>query len=276
MAFDDFLKQGLIEEAAKGLFKYSSDILPKYEEPTEEQKAEILAKAKEIESEVAGKFDIQNDEQTPKLNDLWAQILAYWQAPVPFGALPTPPPIALFQQVAVAMSHWLETCKTFQNDADLLAAAGATNFKSYLRNFVDDATKALAGINATPTALMSQSPANFGAGPGADPNFPPLNPFFPQPPMMPTFPNIFGGPMMPPPYGAMSAAPMMPPQFGFGGPMSPMPPMPGTYSPASANNTPDPMVAEMKRQTEALLQMNRDRQKAFDEQNRKFTDYLRS
>jgi len=248
MSFEEYLKQGEVAREAAKLFRYSDRKLPEYPDPDETQKAEILATAQEIARDVAAKFDAARTEQAAVIDEHFAQMQSYWNAPVPAGSLPTPPPISRYQSLVMALGHWLETCKSFVPDADLLVAAGAGEFKAYLQPILDDATKALAAVQATPTAIFSQSPANQGAGPGPDPNFPPLNPFLPAPPIpgvapsygmpsmgMPGMGMPFGGPMMPPGMGY----PGMDPFGGFGGMMPPgmtpgmfppAPPMP-TYTP---------------------------------------------
>ena len=309
MSFEEYLRQGEIAREAAKSFRYSERKLPEYPEPDEAQKAEILAAAREIARDIAAKFDAARTEQEPVIADYFAQAQAYMTAPVPFGTLPTPPPIALYQSLALALGHWAETCKSFVNDADLLAAAGAGEFKAYLAPLLDDAAKALAKVQATPTGLFSASSANHGAGPGPDPNFA-YNPFTPPPipglePYMPPMGSPFGGAMMPPPMGGFPPMgmplgmppgmmpglyPPPPPMPGytsyFGGPMTPLPfAPPGMAPPAGAGGGPmtpmpaanfEPMIKAMQEQTDMLTQMNRDRQKAFDEANREFVKNLKS
>ena len=65
--------------------------------------------------------------------------------------------------------HLSNLCKSFQADADALAVAGAADFKSYLKLFVDDAATALAQAQASPTAFMTGpplDPATFYASMG--------------------------------------------------------------------------------------------------------------
>lgn len=224
MSFEEYLKQGEVAREAAKLFRYSDRKLPEYAEPNDKQKAEIPALAQEIAREIAAKFDAERARQIPPIEAHLAEMATYWNAKIPAGGLPIAPPLHLYQAWVMAISRWQETCKTFAPDADLLAAAGAGDFKAYLTPILDDATKTLATAQAMPTAIFSQSPANNGAGPGPDPTYPPLSPFLPAPPI-PGVPE-HGLPGM----GAMSGMgmpydPMMPPGMGgmpgypFGGGM---------------------------------------------------------
>lgn len=240
MSFEDYLKQGKVAREAAKLFRYSDRKLPEYAEPDAAQKTEILALAQAIARDIAAKFDAARGEQEPAIADYFQQVQSYWTAPVPFGSLPTPPPIALYQSLVIALNHWTETCRSFANDADLLAAAGAGEFKAYLTPLLDDAIKAHAKVQATPTTLFARSAANHGAGPGADPYYS-IDPFRPPPPIPGAEPYLppgmgmnFGGPMMPP---GMGGFPPMGAPFGMmpGMPpgMFPAPPPMPTYPPYS-------------------------------------------
>jgi hypothetical protein len=242
MSFEEYLKQGEVAREAAKLFRYSERKLPEYPEPDETQKAEILAAAQEIARDVAAKFDAQRRDQIPPIEANLAEMATYWNAQIPAGSLPIAPPLRLYQAWVMAISRWLETCKGFAPDADLLAAAGAGEFKAYLTPILDDATKTLATAQAMPTAIFSQSPANNGAGPGPDPTYPPLSPFLPAPPIPGVLEHGLPGmgampgmampydPAMPPGMGGMPGYPFMGGMPGYpgGGGMPGYPPgMPG-------------------------------------------------
>ncbi|MBK9433368.1 MAG: hypothetical protein IPN50_13585 [Sphingomonadales bacterium] len=162
MSFTEFVTDSAETASPPGTFRHSLQTLPAFKAPTEAQTAERAAKAKAIATEIGQKFD---GEYQP----LAQQMLAGQTQLFQFYQIGMPPPLALFQSVVYQLVHLSNLCKSFQADADALAVAGAADFKSYLKLFVDDAATALAQAQASPTAFMTGpplDPATFYASMG--------------------------------------------------------------------------------------------------------------
>jgi hypothetical protein len=262
------------ESAAR--FDHSDRQLSLVAAPTDEQRASIAAQARAISDEIGAKFDAEAAQQTPAISSMFADMRAYAVPTMPWGASPVPPPIALFQQLAMALNHWLSTCRSYEHDALTLSLAGVPDFKMRLQAFVADASQAMDKIHATWTGGMATSPANWGAPPGPMSPFPPGMGFpamMPMPPM-PAFPPMpfFPQPFPPPPFGMnFGAVPPwpMPPPF---------PAAPGFPPPSSAPSAADLAIMRKAQQDQfdIMQQMHRDQVSAFDKMNDKFNAYLKS
>jgi hypothetical protein len=162
MSFTEFIAGNAATKVATGSFLHSEQTLPSYKEPTEVQTAELAAKAKEIATEIAHKFDGEYQGLTQQVLGAQTQLGQFYQ-------IGMPPPLALFQSLVYQLVHLSNVCKSYQADADALAKAGAGEFQSYLKLFVDDAATALTQAQATPTAFMTGpplDPATFFASQG--------------------------------------------------------------------------------------------------------------
>jgi hypothetical protein len=169
MSFEEFVDRTAPSAEASRHFDNSAELLPAWPNPTPEQSAELAEKARAIALEIGRKFDALLAEHTARTTALYNQLNAYWQAPAPWGMLPTPPPLALFQQWAGSLLEWRNVCRGFETDAEKLVKAGMPQFKTYLKQCTDDLDKALETIKKTNTSLFSASPANYGAPPGPMP-----------------------------------------------------------------------------------------------------------
>ena len=291
MSFEQFINRTAPRGEEAGRFDHSSQTLPMFEKPTADQLAELSVKAREIASEIGHLFDADLSNTQTRVNAAMSTINAYWQAPVPFGVLPTPPPLSAFVEWVDALTTGLASCHEYDADARKLALAGAPEFETYIKPTIDDLTKAIATARSTNTGMLSSSPANHGAPPGPLPavgfgalSMPPMFPPFMPMPEMGHSQFSGGGSGLGIPMGFQqthawpgSFSGFMP---AFGLPFLPSPPVPFAPTPGTAVGpaapTVNPMIAEMKAETEQLQQMNRDRQKAFDDANRKFDDYIKS
>jgi hypothetical protein len=172
MSFTEFVANNGEAKSPPGAFQHSQQSLPTFKEPTEAQTAEVAAKAKEIATEIAQKFDGEYQGLTQRMIGDQTQLNQIYAAGMA-------PPLALFQAVAYQMIHLSNVCKSYQADADALAKAGSTEFQAYLKMFVDDAAAALVSIQNTPTAFMygpPLDPSTFYAGMNHSPSAAPMPP----------------------------------------------------------------------------------------------------
>lgn len=162
MSFSDFTASNATQKSTPEAFQHSQQPLPSYKEATEDQTAEVAAKAKSIATEIAQKFDGEYQGLTQQMLSAQTQLGQFYQ-------MGMPPPLALFQSLVYQLVHLSNLCKSYQADADALAKAGAGEFQSYLKLFVDDAATALTQAQTTPTAFMTGpplDPATFFASQG--------------------------------------------------------------------------------------------------------------
>jgi hypothetical protein len=147
MSFEDFIAQSVDARAADGSFQHSRHTVPRFDQPTEAQSKEAIAKAVEIQKEIAAKFDTEYSPNVTQMNELMRQVQSFHAS----GSLQ---PLALFQAQCCLMGHLVTICQSYQTNADVLARLGASGFRDYLKKLFDDASQALASLNKTSAAGM--------------------------------------------------------------------------------------------------------------------------
>jgi hypothetical protein len=125
MAFTEFVNDSAETASPPGTFRHSLQTLPTFTAPTETQTAERAAKAEAIATEIGQKFDGEYQPLAQQMLAGQAQLFQFYQ-------IGMPPPLALFQSGVYQLVHLSNLCKSYQADADALAAAGAADLNPTL------------------------------------------------------------------------------------------------------------------------------------------------